>query len=86
MQQIAIHSLQGALGKTAGRSYKAAPRQMLQVDGAKDVASPNLSPAQAQMNGENGDSFAAGAAKEAARRGREALENAQVRRFLIFIS
>lgn len=29
---VAVHSLQGALGKTAGRSYKAAPRQLLQVD------------------------------------------------------
>ncbi|EIN05954.1 hypothetical protein PUNSTDRAFT_54266 [Punctularia strigosozonata HHB-11173 SS5] len=28
----ALHNLQGALGKTAGRSYKAAPRQLLQVD------------------------------------------------------
>nr|GAT46776.1 predicted protein [Mycena chlorophos] len=27
-----LHSLQGALGKTSGRSYKAAPRQLLQVD------------------------------------------------------
>jgi DNA topoisomerase 2-associated protein PAT1 len=29
---VALHNLQGALGKTAGRSYKAAPRQLLQVD------------------------------------------------------
>lgn len=30
------NSLQGALGKTAGRSYKTAPRQLLQVKDAID--------------------------------------------------
>ncbi|CAK5267609.1 unnamed protein product [Mycena citricolor] len=39
-----VHNLQGALGKTSGRSYKAAPRQLLQVD---DNASP---PVDAQPN------------------------------------
>jgi DNA topoisomerase 2-associated protein PAT1 len=32
---IPVAGLQGALGKTAGRSYKAAPRQLLQVDEEK---------------------------------------------------
>ena len=37
---VALHSLQGALGKTSGRSYKAAPRQLLQVvTGIFDVLS-----------------------------------------------
>jgi hypothetical protein len=37
---VALHSLQGALGKTSGRSYKAAPRQLLQVvTGISDVLS-----------------------------------------------
>jgi DNA topoisomerase 2-associated protein PAT1 len=64
--QHAIHSLQGALGKTAGRSYKAAPRQMLQVSGnGSDTATGHIS----KDDKEN----AAGAAKEAAKRGREAL-------------
>ncbi|EJD48310.1 hypothetical protein AURDEDRAFT_123069 [Auricularia subglabra TFB-10046 SS5] len=35
----ALHYLQGALGKTAGRSYKAAPRQLLQVDNAGNGSS-----------------------------------------------
>ena len=51
-----MNSLQGALGKTAGRSYKAAPRQLLQVD----------TPAEQSADAD-------GAAKEAAKRGREAL-------------
>ena len=34
-----MNSLQGALGKTSGRSYKAAPRQLLQVDSASSVNS-----------------------------------------------
>jgi hypothetical protein len=35
----ALNSLQGALGKTSGRSYKAAPRQLLQVDSASSANS-----------------------------------------------
>jgi hypothetical protein len=31
-----LHTLQGALGKTSGRSYKAAPRQLLQVETGHD--------------------------------------------------
>ncbi|TDL23786.1 hypothetical protein BD410DRAFT_820717 [Rickenella mellea] len=69
----AIHSLQGALGKTAGRSYKAAPRQLLQVETGKESTSPTLSHAHAHISKEDAKEKAAGAAKEAARRGREAL-------------
>ena len=48
----ALNSLQGALGKTAGRSYKAAPRQLLQVDAAPNGASssPTLSHASAHIS------------------------------------
>ena len=62
---LAIHSLQGALGKTAGRSYKAAPRQLLQVDtnGATDPAH-----AHGHISKEDAKEHAAGAAKEAAQR------------------
>ena len=67
---IAIHSLQGALGKTAGRSYKAAPRQLLQVDtnGSTDIPG-----AHGHISKEDVKKDAAGAAKEAAKRGRETL-------------
>ncbi|KDR65731.1 hypothetical protein GALMADRAFT_81573 [Galerina marginata CBS 339.88] len=67
----AIHSLQGALGKTSGRSYKAAPRQLLQVD-AGAGASPTLSHATANLHISKG-SVQHEAAKEAAKLGREAL-------------
>ncbi|KLO11600.1 hypothetical protein SCHPADRAFT_998761 [Schizopora paradoxa] len=70
----AIHSLQGALGKTAGRSYKAAPRQLLQVDGSgsSDSAAPHP---HGHISREDAKESAAGAAKEAAKIGREALGN-----------
>ena len=35
----ALNSLQGALGRTSGRSYKAAPRQLLQVGSASSAGS-----------------------------------------------
>ncbi|KAF8892099.1 topoisomerase II-associated protein PAT1 [Infundibulicybe gibba] len=70
-----LHSLQGALGKTSGRSYKAAPRQLLQVDGSNSTASPTLSHAHAQTKEKNQDPNG-GAAQEAAKLGREALGNA----------
>ncbi|EJD07401.1 uncharacterized protein FOMMEDRAFT_100603 [Fomitiporia mediterranea MF3/22] len=66
----AIHSLQGALGKTAGRSYKAAPRQLLQVD-TNGTTDPNA--AHGHISKDDSKQHAAGAAKEAAKRGREAL-------------
>ena len=69
----AIHSLQGALGKTSGRSYKAAPRQLLQVD----AGSPTLSPVHPHVH--HAGKAAAhheGAAREAAKLGREALGDA----------
>ncbi|KAG2011577.1 topoisomerase II [Coprinopsis cinerea AmutBmut pab1-1] len=65
-----LHSLQGALGKTSGRSYKAAPRQLLQVESA----SPNLSPAHAHIS--KASVYNEGAAQEAAKLGREALGDA----------
>ena len=67
----AVHSLQGALGKTSGRSYKAAPRQLLQVDAGS--GSPTLSHAHAHGKGATHHE---GAAREAAKLGREALGDA----------
>lgn len=76
MSLLALHSLQGALGKTSGRSYKAAPRQLLQVGNAS--TSPTLSPAHAHISKEDATdrNIDEGAAKEAAKLGREALGNA----------
>lgn len=64
----ALHSLQGALGKTSGRSYKAAPRQLLQVD----ASSATISGTHPHISKEDGN----GAAQEAAKLGREALGQA----------
>ncbi|KAJ7801901.1 topoisomerase II-associated protein PAT1 [Mycena olivaceomarginata] len=67
-----LHSLQGALGKTSGRSYKAAPRQLLQVDDAS--TSPTLAHAHAHISKEDAkDKPSEGAAKEAAKLSRETL-------------
>lgn len=75
--RIALHSLQGALGKTSGRSYKAAPRQLLQVDPNEAGASPTLSPAHAHISKEDAvHKEGEGAAQEAAKLGRAALGNA----------
>ena len=41
---VGFNPLQGVLGKTSGRSYKAAPRQLLQVDSAPMAGSPTTSP------------------------------------------
>lgn len=61
------NSLQGALGKTSGRSYKAAPRQLLQVDPSNSSSHAHISKEDAiRKHGE-------GAAKEAAKIGAEAL-------------
>ncbi|KIL69488.1 hypothetical protein M378DRAFT_790623 [Amanita muscaria Koide BX008] len=68
----ALQSLQGALGKTSGRSYKAAPRQLLQVDPASG-ASPAIS--QAQAFKDPGDRVSNGA-EEAAKLGRATLGKA----------
>lgn len=73
----ALNSLQGALGKTAGRSYKAAPRQLLQVDSGAGSTSPTISPAHVHIS--KADSVrkdGEGAAREAAKIGREALGGA----------
>ncbi|KAI0057451.1 hypothetical protein BV25DRAFT_1812427 [Artomyces pyxidatus] len=69
----APHSLQGALGKTSGRSYKAAPRQLLQVDSA---AANGGSPTMGHAHISKEDAIrrhGEGAAKEAAKMGAEAL-------------
>jgi hypothetical protein len=70
--------LQGALGKTAGRSYKAAPRQLLQVDPSNSSSHAHISKEDAiRQHGE-------GAAKEAAKIGAEALGlTADVRALLL---
>ena len=53
----ALNSLQGALGRTASRSYKAAPRQLLQVNAASPTDSDH--PAGSPMNGDGaGDELA----------------------------
>ena len=54
----ALNSLQGALGKTSGRSYKAAPRQLLQVDSSSSVNSDHTA-----GSSTNGDSAGADLAK-----------------------
>lgn len=73
----ALHSLQGALGKTSGRSYKAAPRQLLQVDSNNAGTSPTLSHAHAHISKVDAiHADSEGAAKEAAKLGREALGDA----------
>ncbi|KAF7309684.1 PAT1 domain-containing protein [Mycena indigotica] len=65
-----LHSLQGALGKTSGRSYKAAPRQLLQVDdnGASSPTHPH--PHISKEDAKDRD-----AAQEVARLSRETLGN-----------
>ncbi|KAF8511840.1 topoisomerase II-associated protein PAT1 [Hysterangium stoloniferum] len=42
--QNGLNPLQGVLGKTSGRSYKAAPRQLLQVNSSQTAGSPTSSP------------------------------------------
>ncbi|KIJ65142.1 hypothetical protein HYDPIDRAFT_175171 [Hydnomerulius pinastri MD-312] len=76
-----LHSLQGALGRTSGRSYKAAPRQLLQVDSS--TATPTMSGAHPHISKEDGlgqdgglGGDSDGAAREAAKLGREALGDA----------
>jgi DNA topoisomerase 2-associated protein PAT1 len=63
------------LGKTSGRSYKAAPRQLLQVDASNASTSPTLAHANAHISKEDSPSPQIGtaAAEEAAKLGREAL-------------
>ncbi|KAJ7672626.1 topoisomerase II-associated protein PAT1 [Mycena rosella] len=70
-----LHSLQGALGKTSGRSYKAAPRQLLQVDDNPST-SPTLAHAHPHISKEDATAWSSeGAAKEAAKLSRETLGN-----------
>ena len=54
---LALHSLQGALGRTSGRSYKAAPRQLLQVDPNGVGTSPILSHAHPHISKEDAKSI-----------------------------
>ncbi|KAK7471033.1 DNA topoisomerase 2-associated protein pat1 [Stygiomarasmius scandens] len=74
----AVHSLQGALGKTSGRSYKASPRQLLQVDSSNNgpSSSPTLSNAQPHPHISKQDAALGDAAAQAAKLGREALGDA----------
>jgi DNA topoisomerase 2-associated protein PAT1 len=73
---LALHSLQGALGKTSGRSYKAAPRQLLQVDTTSHGASSAMSLGFTHVPRNSSQKSNEGAAQEAAKLGREALGNA----------
>ncbi|KAH8104013.1 topoisomerase II-associated protein [Cristinia sonorae] len=76
-EKTSLNSLQGALGRTAGRSYKAAPRQLLQVDSSGNGDSPTLSnPSVHPHISKTPDSphaERAGVAAEAAKLGRQAL-------------
>jgi hypothetical protein len=89
MAITALHSLQGALGRTSGRSYKAAPRQLLQVDPNNVGTSPTLSHAHPHISKEDTSrADVQGAAKEAAKLGREALGDAapvSITRFYAFV-
>ncbi|KAF7770553.1 hypothetical protein Agabi119p4_6527 [Agaricus bisporus var. burnettii] len=69
-----VHSLQGALGRTSGRSYKAAPRQLLQVETSGN--SPVMSQAHAHVSKGSVSISKEGGAAEAARLGRAALGDA----------
>jgi len=77
---LAMDSLRGALGKTSGRSYKAAPRQLLQVDNEAATSPshphPHISKEDAERKGGHD------AAKEAAKMGAEHLGTADVGCFL----
>ncbi|THV05364.1 hypothetical protein K435DRAFT_961132 [Dendrothele bispora CBS 962.96] len=73
----AVHSLQGALGRTSGRSYKASPRQLLQVESSNGpTSSPTLSNAQPHPHISKQDIASEDGAAQAARLGREALGGA----------
>lgn len=81
---VALNSLQGALGKTAGRSYKAAPRQLLQVD-SNAAPGANTSPTLLHAHISKSDATHSeltaegeGAARKAAEIGHEALETTNV--------
>ena len=71
----ALNNLQGALGKTAGRSYKAAPRQLLQVDSGSGngVDASGLVHAHISKADVGSKTEGEGAAEKAAEIGHEAL-------------
>ncbi|KAI0954891.1 hypothetical protein AcW1_006649 [Taiwanofungus camphoratus] len=75
-EKISLNSLQGALGRTSGRSYKAAPRQLLQVDSGNPSTSPNVSSHAHISKSDAATQDGVGAAREAAKIGREALGSA----------
>ncbi|KAI0352379.1 hypothetical protein OH77DRAFT_1409256 [Trametes cingulata] len=76
-EKTSLNNLQGALGRTAGRSYKAAPRQLLQVDSSNVSTSPTVTHAHiSKTDTTKAKEEGEGAAREAARIGREALGNA----------
>jgi DNA topoisomerase 2-associated protein PAT1 len=68
----ALNNLHGALGKTAGRSYKAAPRQLLQVDANGTSPEPSI-PSQSHISKADVAADVEGAAQKAAEIGHEAL-------------
>ncbi|PIL24946.1 hypothetical protein GSI_12833 [Ganoderma sinense ZZ0214-1] len=73
-EKASLNNLQGALGRTAGRSYKAAPRQLLQVDASNASTSPTTSHATAaHISKQDIAKEGEGVAREAAKMGREAL-------------
>ncbi|RDX54229.1 hypothetical protein OH76DRAFT_1398553 [Lentinus brumalis] len=77
-EKTSLNNLQGALGRTSGRSYKAAPRQLLQVDTSNVSTSPTTSHATAAhiSKADSTKQEGEGAAREAAKMGREALATA----------
>ncbi|KAI0691472.1 topoisomerase II-associated protein PAT1 [Cerioporus squamosus] len=77
-EKTSLNNLQGALGRTSGRSYKAAPRQLLQVDTSNASTSPTTSHATAAhiSKADSTKQEGEGAAREAAKMGREALATA----------
>ncbi|KZT65665.1 hypothetical protein DAEQUDRAFT_731228 [Daedalea quercina L-15889] len=75
-EKISLNSLQGALGKTSGRSYKAAPRQLLQVDASSPSSSPVPSHAHISKADVEPRQSGTSAAHEAAKIGHQALGGA----------
>ncbi|KAI0741955.1 topoisomerase II-associated protein PAT1 [Daedaleopsis nitida] len=76
-EKTSLNNLQGALGRTSGRSYKAAPRQLLQVDSNNSSTSPTTSHATAaHISKSEPAKEGEGVAREAAKKGREALVTA----------
>ncbi|KAH9935957.1 topoisomerase II-associated protein PAT1 [Epithele typhae] len=75
-EKTSLSNLQGALGRTSGRSYKAAPRQLLQVDATNASTSPTAAHSSGAHISKADMTEGENAAREAAKMGREALGNA----------